>query len=151
MGYLLVIVIIVCVEGYIKSRVEKNINFGTEEPLFNGKIILQKYHNKGVALNILENSTKLIKWVTGVIIGILLVCLGAMIYKKNSKLLLIGLSLIIGGAVSNLTDRMEKGYVVDYFSFNHGKKLKNIVFNLADMCVFLGALFVLIGNLIKKR
>lgn len=45
---------------------------------------------------------------------------------------------ILGGAVSNLYDRMIRHYVVDYFSIQCGK-LKKVVFNLGDIFVFLGS------------
>lgn len=50
----------------------------------------------------------------------------------------LGLSIIIGGALSNLYDRLVRGYVVDYFSIEWDR-LKKVVFNLGDMFVFLGS------------
>ena len=50
----------------------------------------------------------------------------------------LGLSIIIGGALSNLYDRLARGYVVDYFSIEWDR-LKKVVFNLGDMFVFLGS------------
>ncbi|MFR5731015.1 MAG: signal peptidase II [Clostridium sp.] len=43
---------------------------------------------------------------------------------------------MLGGAVSNLYDRMIRHYVVDYFSIQCGK-LKKVVFNLGDIFAFL--------------
>lgn len=65
---------------------------------------------------------------------------------------------LMGGALSNLYDRVVRGYVVDYFTIEW-KFLKKVVFNLGDMFVFLGsAVFVLaqaVGSLedagVKKK
>ena len=63
----------------------------------------------------------------------------------------LGLSLLLGGALSNLIDRYQRGYVVDYFSFNFGKRLKHIIFNIADMFVFLGGILLVIEEYIRTR
>lgn len=60
--------------------------------------------------------------------------------------LFLGLGLIIGGALSNVSDRLFFGCVLDYISFF--KKFFP-VFNVADIGIFGGSLFILF-SLIKK-
>ena len=48
----------------------------------------------------------------------------------------------------NLYDRMKRGYVVDYFSIQF-KKLKKIVLNIGDICIFLGAGILLITEIVE--
>ena len=55
--------------------------------------------------------------------------------KKGCLAQKIGLSMVLGGAISNLYDRLVKGYVVDYFSIEF-KRLKKVIFNLGDIFVF---------------
>ena len=55
--------------------------------------------------------------------------------KKARKL---GMAMVIGGSLSNLYDRYVRGYVVDYFSLRFGP-LKEVVFNLGDIFILLGA------------
>ena len=84
--------------------------------------------------------------------------LAAMMQDKGKTGEKLGLSLVMGGALSNLYDRVVRGYVVDYFTIEW-KSLKKVVFNLGDMFVFLGsAVFVLaqaVGSLedagVKKK
>lgn len=60
-------------------------------------------------------------------------------WKERVSVLKLAFSFIIGGACSNVYDRIVRKYVVDYFSFNTKlKKLKDIVFNISDMFIFLG-------------
>lgn len=151
MVYLAIIGVLIIGERYMKEHIERNRELGKEEAIFNGNVIIEKYHNKGVALNFLEKYVSLVKVVTGTMIGLLLVVLGMLLKNKRNTLAKVGLALILGGAISNWIDRMEKGYVVDYFRINKGKKLKNIVFNIADICVFLGGLFVVIGELFSTE
>jgi len=50
------------------------------------------------------------------------------------------MALLLGGAYSNLYDRMKREYVVDYFGFNvKNQKLRSIVFNISDFCIMIGA------------
>ena len=54
---------------------------------------------------------------------------------------LVSTVMIMSGGIGNLIDRIRQGYVVDYLDV----KLFNFaVFNFADICVVLGAMFALI-------
>ena len=57
----------------------------------------------------------------------------------------LALTLTLAGGVSNLYDRMKRGYVVDYFSFQW-KALKKVVFNLGDLFIFAGAFLMAAGT-----
>ena len=61
----------------------------------------------------------------------------------------IGIAIILGGAISNLYDRLVRRYVVDYFSIQCGK-LKEVVFNLGDIFVFLGSGILFTAEVIKE-
>ena len=58
-----------------------------------------------------------------------------------------GWAFLTGGALSNLYDRCRKGYVVDYIRFHTTwKRLNDLVFNLADFFIMIGAVLVSIGR-----
>ncbi len=61
--------------------------------------------------------------------------------KVRTKFNFITFTLIIGGGVSNLIDRLARGFVIDYIELNH--ILKGIVFNLADVCIVLGVILLI--------
>ena len=62
----------------------------------------------------------------------------------------ISLLLIIGGAIGNITDRIFRGYVVDFIDF-HINNVHWYVFNLADSSVTIGLLFLLYSSIIVQR
>lgn len=125
-------------------------NLEKEHLILKDKILLNKFHNKGIALSYFSKYTKYVKILTTTVIGALLILLCWLMHKKESRLFQLGMALILGGALSNMIDRYQYGYVVDYFSFNFGKKLKKIVFNLADMFIMLGGAVCIIAQLFKK-
>ena len=61
----------------------------------------------------------------------------------------LALATVIGGSLSNLYDRFVRRYVVDYFSVQIGP-LKKVVFNLGDICVFLGSVVLILAELVRE-
>ena len=59
-------------------------------------------------------------------------------YRRISVPVTICLSLILGGAIGNLIDRIRFGYVIDYLSFT----IFPPVFNLADSAIVVGAVLL---------
>lgn len=140
-----IVIAIVAVESVIKQVTEQNGTKGERKPILGGRLYLTKYHNYGAFLNLGEKRPEFVK---GISLGLCLAC--TMIYvltlgTKGKTLLKAGLSLLLGGAFSNTYDRMIKGYVVDYFGFNvKNEKFKNIVFNLSDFCIMIGAVIAVV-------
>jgi len=73
---------------------------------------------------------------------ILLIFIIILSIKKNKRIGFEGIwfLLVFMGAISNLIDRLSFGYVIDYF-----KIAQFSVFNLADLMISLGALFLIIN------
>ena len=65
-------------------------------------------------------------------------------YKKN-MLIVIGLLLILGGAIGNLFDRISYGYVIDFIYF-HIAEFYWPAFNVADSAISIGVLLFLYGS-----
>ncbi len=65
-------------------------------------------------------------------------------YKKN-MLTVIGLLLILGGAIGNLYDRISYGYVIDFIYF-HIAEFYWPAFNVADSAISIGVLLFLYGS-----
>ena len=150
MLYILLVVFIVLAEHNIKNYIEGYKEMGEREEILGGKIIIRKHYNQGAFLNFLEDKKEMVKTISGVCLGLLLLLFVIMLPKKGNKVYKLGLSLILGGAISNVVDRFHRGYVVDYFSFNC-KKLKSIIFNLADMAIMIGSAFMLLSSVFSTK
>ncbi len=61
-----------------------------------------------------------------------------------------GLSLILGGAAGNMTDRLVHGYVVDFLDFYAGSRHWP-AFNIADAALTAGIFLLLVGSFFPGR
>lgn len=143
MIYILIVLSIFVGDGFIKKYIEETKQYGKDEKVLGGKIIISKYHNSGAMLNFLEKRKEVVLALSSLILGIVITLFAILLPKKGNKLLKFGLSLIVGGALSNTYDRIKKGYVVDYFSFSW---LKKVIFNISDICIFIGTFLVSIAK-----
>jgi signal peptidase II len=124
----------------------KNMDDYTNKPILNNNIILRLSYNEGAFLGLLKNNKVLLLIINIVSIIILLGLSISYTMVKGNYIIKIGLAFITGGALSNIADRVRLKKVVDYFAF----KIKpNLIFNLADMFVFLGCLIIVISEVIS--
>ena len=83
-----------------------------------------------------------------------IVLVGITVYTYLEKSLdetsIIGFSLIIGGGVGNIFDRIVYGSVTDFLYLNF-KFFKTGIFNIADLSVTIGMILILISSFKKKH
>ena len=148
--YILTILFIFTGEFFIKNHVEAEIPDNSSKKVLHGALVLTKHHNRGAAFNTGENRPEIIKWISILLTAgaaALFVCSFGLVGKKMMKW---GLSLLLGGAFSNTYDRLKRGYVVDYFRLNVPvKRVRNLIFNLSDFCIMVGAALVALGDINK--
>jgi len=113
------------------------LSLGHPQPLIGNTIRLTRVHNIGGAFGIFPGSGTLFIVVSAIIA---IVITGLLLSKRaESWLLRLGLSIVLAGAVGNLIDRVFYGYVLDFFEIRGFP-----VFNLADSCVTVGAILIII-------
>ena len=100
-------------------------------------------HNHGAAFGTFQNQLLLF-----ILISILAIAL--IFYnlrdKKNSVIFKLSLSLILGGAIGNLIDRLRFGFVIDFLDLRIWP-----VFNLADSAITIAAILLTWELLFKKN
>lgn len=127
---------------YVKERIEADEGeFPREAEKTGGKIWLHRNHNAGFCFGTFKNHKELVEKVplvlTSASTGIFL----WLSVRKGRFLERLGFALVTAGAMSNLLDRIRRGYVVDYLSIRV-KGLEKVVFNLGDVCIAAGSLLV---------
>ena len=131
----------------MKNCVEEYDVLDTPKEILDGKAVLQRYHNKGAFLNFGEQKRKLVTLLSVLLTVAVLVVFVLTLGMRGKKLLNAGLSLLLGGAFSNTYDRVMREYVVDYVSLKTGiAAIDRVVFNLADLCILIGTMAVVLGT-----
>ena len=109
-------------------------------------------YNKGAAFSFLANQEGWQRWFfTAVSIGVsfmLVVWLKRL--PRGAVWLPIALTLILGGAIGNLIDRLVYGHVVDFISVHWGSSYFP-AFNIADSAITLGAIMMALDVLREMK
>ena len=106
--------------------------------------------NRGVSLGMLEASNMETRWLlVAATAGIALVVLVWMMREKKLGEIA-GLALILGGALGNIRDRYDLGYVIDYADFHIGTFRPFLIFNIADAAITIGVVIILARSLLVR-
>lgn len=95
-------------------------------------------YNTGAAFGIMGGSPEILVWLE---VAANVILLGVLLFAKMRMITRAGLSLMLGGALSNLGERFLLGYVIDWIPV----PFMNLQYNLADVCISLGALIVFLA------
>ena len=112
---------------------------------------LMRLHNEGAAFSFLSDASG---WQRPMFIGLGVVVSAAILLwlrrlpAKGQSLLAAGLSLILGGALGNVIDRVLWGHVVDFIRVHYAEHYFP-AFNVADSAITIGAVFVVLDNLLE--
>ncbi len=100
---------------------------------------LRYVENTGAAFSSFSGA----RWFLVVLVIVMLIGLTIFVvkYKYKHPFFMISAVMVMSGGVANLIDRIRFGYVVDYLDV---KLFDFAVFNFADICVVLGAIFLLV-------
>ena len=135
----------------IKSVIEseEDDTFPRDLPSAKGLIKVHKNHNAGFPFGFMKERPELVKGIPLMVISAMAGALCALLQDKGKTAQKAGIAIIIGGALSNLYDRVVRGYVVDYFSIEW-EPIKKVVFHLGDMFVFLGRTIIMMEQTAKS-
>jgi signal peptidase II len=115
-------------------------------PFFN----LVSVRNRGVSFSFLSGDSPLMPWILSGMA--LIICIGLVIWleKEKCRWTRIGLSLVLGGAIGNVIDRIRFGAVIDFLDFYIGK-YHWPAFNMADSAICLGVFIILYQTFRKDK
>lgn len=99
--------------------------------------------NRGISLGMLQATNMEMRWLLVALTAA--IALIVLVWMMREKLLgdILGLSLILGGAIGNIRDRYDLGYVIDYADFHIGAFRPFLVFNVADAAITIGVVIIL--------
>jgi len=134
-----------------KQMAESFLNYG--QPVYVLPVFdLTLLYNRGAAFSFLASESGWQRWFfTAIAISVSgVLCVWLMKLKANEKWLAAALSLVIGGALGNLYDRLAYGHVVDFIHVHWGDSYFP-AFNIADSAISIGAAMLLIDSLFLQK
>lgn len=123
-----------------KKWADASLTYNTPVEVFSFFNITLRY-NTGAAFSMFADAGGWQRYMLGGIAAVVSVVLVVWIAKlKSTKWLeALGLSLILGGAIGNLYDRVLLGHVIDFIEFHWFETYYFPAFNIADSAITLGA------------
>ena len=147
--WLAVATLVIVLDQISKYFISQRFSWG-ESRTITGFFDLVCAHNSGAAFSLFADQPG---WQRGFFITVASLASLLIIYllqrNNGSVLSKLALSLILGGALGNLIDRITHGYVVDFLSFHLGAYAWP-AFNLADSAITLGAVLFIWDGLQPK-
>lgn len=146
--------IVVLVDQITKLWVERNMRVYESKTIIPGLFDLHYIRNTGAAFGFLSGSHAEFRipffiLVSAVAVGIILFLFHKL--DDSEVMMPVALSLVLGGAVGNLVDRIRLGEVIDFLLI-HYKAFHWPAFNVADIAITVGvSLLVLRIFLLDKR
>lgn len=109
-------------------------------PIFN----FTRVHNNGISLGLLQANSDLGRWLLVAMTGAIAVAVAWWITREEKRGDQLALSLILGGALGNIVDRVRFGYVLDFLDLHFGAWKPFYVFNVADAAISIGVVILLL-------
>ncbi len=143
---MLIALVVIALDQLTKRAVQQNLALGESLLVFPPWEFVRIVHwvNTGAAFGMFQGGN-------AVLIGLTVaITLAILIYyqtlPEDHLFQRICLALIVGGSIGNLIDRLTLGYVVDFVAVGRFP-----VFNLADSCVTVSVILLLISTIIEER
>ena len=143
--WLLVVFAIIFVDQYSKFLVVERLNLFDRLTL-TAFLDFTRLHNTGAAFSIFASDSGWQRWpLTLISAGVGTTLIGWLVRNaaKSPVLLNTAFAMIAGGAIGNLIDRLNQGYVVDFILFHIGQWYYP-TFNVADSCITIGLILFFI-------
>ncbi|QFT76273.1 signal peptidase II [Erythrobacter sp. THAF29] len=112
---------------------------------------LFRVHNRGISLGMFQAESMEMRWALVALTA--LIAIVVLVWMMREKLLgdILGLAMILGGAIGNIYDRYTLGYVLDYADFHIGDFRPFLVFNVADAAITIGVVIILARSLFMRE
>ena len=136
-----------------KIWVRNNFESYSEKSIIGDVFTLIKVENTGAFLGMgseLPEIPRVLLLIILPVVVLISITLYTYIDKTLDKLSIIGFSLIIGGGIANIFDRIVFGSVTDFLYINLGGIFKTGIFNIADLSVTTGMILILISSFKRK-
>ena len=142
--WLMLSVIILVLDQITKFYAVQSLTLYEQKYIYDG-VNLTLMHNTGAAFSFLSDAGGWQRWffvTVGIVISTLIMTT-LLRQGTGNGFFKLGLTLILGGAIGNIIDRVSQGYVIDFVDL-HWQAWHWPAFNVADAGITMGALIILL-------
>jgi signal peptidase II len=107
--------------------------------------------NTGVSMGLLNAGTEVGRWLLVALTCAIAAFVAFWMWREKRRDDAVALSLVLGGALGNILDRVRLGYVVDYADLHFGDIHPFLVFNVGDAAITIGVLLLLVRALLTRE
>lgn len=148
---------VVLLDQLAKTLIVGWFQFGEVHPVFS-HFSLVRVHNRGAAFSFLAGASGWQRWFFAAL-GVAASGFIVWMLRRHpeQKLFCFSISMIMGGAIGNVVDRLLHGFVVDFLQFRFAFLAPLFpggyfpAFNLADSAITLGAITLVLDELLRVR
>jgi signal peptidase II len=144
--YFLFILVMIALDQAAKAVISRTIELYESRPVIPGFLNLTRIHNRGAIFGAFNQSNNTAVFIALTVASLLALGLVVFYFFKtpsSDRLVKIGLSLIMAGALGNLFDRLTRGFVIDFLDV-YVRNSHWPFFNVADACISVGAVLMLV-------
>ena len=145
LGWLSLSVIIICLDQFTKFYATKFLTFAMPIPIIEGLNFTLAY-NTGAAFSLLHQFGGLqviFFTILALVVSCYLIWWLFTLHAKSSSILKSAITLVLGGALGNMYDRISLGYVIDFIEVYYNS-FHWPIFNIADSAITIGALLLFV-------
>ena len=150
--------LVVLADQFTKTLITGWFQLGDSRPVIEGFFNLVRAHNRGAAFSFLSEASGWQRWFFAALgLGASAFIVWMIRSHPTQKLFCFAVTMIMGGALGNVIDRLWHGHVVDFLQFRFGF-LEGLFpggyfpsFNLADSAITLGAVCLVLDELLRVR
>lgn len=149
----LIAIAVFALDRWSKYAIEQNFTAFDTKTVIPGFFNLIRSENPGVAFGIFADSTSHSRTPALVVMSVVAIAVLAFLLwkvERQDSFTAIGLSLIFGGALGNVYDRVRSGVVTDFLDFYAGS-YHWYTFNLADTSICIGAGLLILSMLLTGK
>ena len=105
---------------------------------------LTRVHNHGISLGLAQAQNDTHRWLLVALTAAIAIAVAWWINKEKQRGDQLALAMVLGGALGNIVDRVQFGYVVDFLDLHFGTFRPFYVFNVGDAAISIGVVILLL-------
>lgn len=144
---------LVAVDQLFKFLVASQLVVGQSWDVFSGFLSITRVHNAGAAFGLFANVNPVWREPLFLFVPLAMLMVIFVIFvrlREEQRFAVFALSLIVGGALGNLADRLRLGHVIDFLDFHWRHQYRFPAFNVADSAITLGVVLLLVSAFYEK-